>query len=81
MNFKSSSNKVQPAPQSETTANWLECIVEELSDEAAAAVVGGKKLTTTTTSTSDGTYTKPDTARYTTSPEETLWSLYTVVGG
>jgi hypothetical protein len=49
MSLQSSSKTVQSVLESETTTNWEDCIVEELSDEAQAAVSGGKKPTSTTT--------------------------------
>jgi hypothetical protein len=45
MNIKSNIKQVQPAVQPESTADWQNFIVEELSDEAAAAVSGGGRWT------------------------------------
>jgi hypothetical protein len=51
MTVQPSSKNIQSVLESQTTANWQDFIVEELSDEAQAAVSGGGKKSKTTTST------------------------------
>ena len=41
MKFDAKTQKPQSTVQPQADANWEDCIVEELSDEAAAAVSGG----------------------------------------
>jgi hypothetical protein len=41
MKFTTKTQKPQPTVQSETAANWQDCVVEELDEAAGAAVVGG----------------------------------------
>ena len=42
MKFDAKTQKPKSAVQPQAGANWEDCIVEELSDEAAATVSGGR---------------------------------------